>query len=196
MGLARNNHFIPRSYTRGWATDGHVWRYHLLAPGADVPEWERFPVLRFGRFRDLYTSVRTGADSDEDERWLNEEVEDPAAEPLRKVRNDQKLTREEWRRLTRYIVTLRYRTLASYFEQLERWNCSLPEVLDGTLLSAKRRLERASRKGKPAASPRPATPRESQLVRVSFEPSSEPGKSIMRAQFAWTASYGLFSFAR
>ena len=178
--LARNNHFVPQSYTRGWATDGNVWRYHLLVPSIDVSDWEKTPVVQFGRIRDLYTSIRSGSDSDEDERWLNEEVEDPAAEPLRKIRSDESLTRDEWRRITKYVVALRYRTLAGYYEQIEQCQKTLPPVMDRVMEGVERRLRNTQRRQNAIRQqPRPGA--DDHLVKVEIMPSGTPGKSLLHA---------------
>jgi hypothetical protein len=113
-------------YLKGWSLDGRtVQARRLLVPVATYPEWEARAIRSLTAMPDLYTTVQTGEDSDAFERWLNTDVETPAAEALEKVRSDRPLTRRDWDRLALFVASLDIRTLQSYQEQQDRWEATL-----------------------------------------------------------------------
>jgi hypothetical protein len=178
----RQNHYTPQGYLRGWSSDGsHVWAYRLLVPRPDYPEWEWRALKSVASHQDLYTSVRAGRDSDEFEQWLNEEIENPASAALDKVRADQPLTQDDWRRLAYYVAALDIRTPASYVEQTTRWNQQLPGLLKGIM----DRLEddlRAAKKKKKFRQPPSQMPMEGLPIRVTTEKVPESRKVAVRAE--------------
>jgi hypothetical protein len=88
-----------------------------------------------------------GNDSDWFERWLNEEVEQPAAAVLAKVRPDEELDPAEWHRLAKYAASLDLRTPPSYVEQSERWSREVPETLQRTMANLENTVREAIRTG-------------------------------------------------
>ncbi len=85
--LSRHNHYAPQGYLKAWSSDGQtVMAYRTLVPAEKYPEWEPKSLRGVAFHTNFYTSVAGGGESDEIERWLNEEFEVPAAEALRKVR--------------------------------------------------------------------------------------------------------------
>ncbi len=79
MQVTRNNHFVPQSYLKRWSADGHrIWCYRILVPNAEMPEWGFRSVRGVADQRDLYTSLVRGQETDEFERWLQTEIEEPA----------------------------------------------------------------------------------------------------------------------
>jgi uncharacterized protein DUF4238 len=146
--LARANHSVPEAYLKGWAPEpGRVWSYRLLVPRQNYPEWQLRATASLARYTDLYTSSYSGADSDSFERWLNEAIEQPALAALAKVRADEPLREEDWRRLSMYAAALDLRTPASYMEQAERWSREIPETLSRTMSNLEHKLRRAARTG-------------------------------------------------
>ncbi len=182
MEFAHHNHSIPRAYLRGWSTDGtRVWARRLLVPTATYPEWEQRPIRSLAAYDHLYTSVREGNESDDFERWINQEFESPAAEPLSRVREGLPLSTEQMHRLAFYAAAMDVRTPASYLEQRARWNRELPGVLQSTLVRARRELRRAAKEGRPL--PRQATePENPPPFRVTIDRAAETGKALVKAE--------------
>lgn len=180
--FARHSHSIPRAYLRGWSADGsRVWARRLLVPAATYPEWEQRPIRSLAAYEHLYTSVREGQESDDFERWINEEFEDPAAEPLSRAREGLPLSTSDLHRLAFYAAALDVRTPVSYLEQTARWNKTLPGVIQSTLTRVRRELRRAAKEGRPLpkAAPRPDNP---PPFRVTIEKAAKPGMKRVRAE--------------
>jgi hypothetical protein len=113
--LRRQNHYVSRGYLRRWATDGHVWVYRLLVPGSTSPLWKRRSVRSVAHHAHLYTRTVGGIESDEIERWLAEEIEDPAREPLDKATSDQRLSPNDWNCILRFLAAQYVRTPMTRF---------------------------------------------------------------------------------
>lgn len=158
----RRNHYAPAAYLRGWANESDkVQTYALLVPHANVPRWKERSPENIAYRADLYTSVSGGTESDEFEQWITREVEEPALEPLRKVRADQEVTHDGIYRLARYALALDLRTPASYKEWLARTGSVLERHLDDATRhvtnrrawsAAKHRQNRAEESGETPAS--------------------------------------------
>lgn len=191
--LARDNHYIPQAYLRGWSDDGYtVWAHRLVVPSEQYPPWERKSIQSVGTFRNLYTSVQGGTESDEFERWFNTEFEDPAAPVLEKVRKDARMTWQDWRHLACYVATLDLRTPTAYAEHAKRWAAELPSVLDEVIEDAKVKVERGE-----VSPPRPGT-HEHRIpgmppVRVTAEPDAESRQWKMKIEVTAGRELWLFS---
>lgn len=129
--IARANHVVPQDYLRQWSLDAvHVSGYRLLVPHEKYPRWDQYKIRSLTVYRDLYTSVGTGEDSDAAEKWLNAEIESPAAPALEKVSREEVLSDSEWRALIRYLAAMDRRTPAAFVEQKELSERSLPDVME------------------------------------------------------------------
>jgi hypothetical protein len=167
--IARYNHSVPRAYLRAWSDDGaQVWARRLLVPHAQYPEWEKRPIRGLAVYEDLYTSVRTGADTDDMEHWLNDEFENPAAPALERVRAGLRPSSNELRSLVLYVAALDLRTPAAYAAMMERTSEQLPEVINSVFEGLKRDLREAARQG------RKLEPRNSTLERPPMHVSVAP----------------------
>lgn len=87
------HHYIPQYYLHGFCMDERLW----------VLDREKR-----SRFRTQPKSVanETGMYTERLESWLNEQIEAPAQEALRRVRKRQPLRQVDCERLSRYIVML------------------------------------------------------------------------------------------
>jgi hypothetical protein len=144
QGLARRNHYAPEAYLRGWSDDGQrVLAYRLLVPREDYPLWERRPISRLAVWEDLYTWMEGGEERDEFERWLNRDIENPAAAALAKVRRGEPLEDQDWHRLVIYVAALDLRTPETYRILREQWIREMPRLLSRTFDRARKALRRA-----------------------------------------------------
>lgn len=178
-----DNHFVPATYLKRWSHDGaRVWMYRLLVSHENVPPWKERSIRGIGYHRHLYTRLVGGAESDEFERWLGEEIEAPAEEALEKVTAERRLSSEDWRRLIRFIAAQHVRTPARYVESIERWNRTVPELVDSTLKRSVAQLERAARSGRrrgPRAQPAPP---DFPAKVVVEKPTEKGGLATIRAE--------------
>jgi hypothetical protein len=119
--LCRDSHYVPQSYMRRFSPcgDKFVYAYRTLVPRAGMREWEYWPTKRIAARKDIYTSVAEGKESDRIERWLNDEVENPAQAVLDRLRRREPLTPRDRKRLARYIASLHGRSPVYYHEHTQ-----------------------------------------------------------------------------
>jgi hypothetical protein len=116
------------------------------------PNWQKRHIRSVATHAHLYTSIRNGEESDDFEKWLATEVEDPASDALRKVATDAPLSRDEMDSLVRYAAALDKRTPASFVEQKLRWEEWLPGIMQRTLSKLPKDLARAKKAYKGSSS--------------------------------------------
>jgi hypothetical protein len=134
QGLARDSHYVPQKYLKGWSEDNRtVWAYRLLVPRPDYQVWKRHPITGLLYLTDLYTTASETGESDAFERWINTEIETPAAEPLEKVRANKSLTPADWEKLALYFGALDLRTPTRYVEHVSSASDSMKEMLPRVL---------------------------------------------------------------
>ncbi|MEX2446483.1 MAG: DUF4238 domain-containing protein [Dehalococcoidia bacterium] len=155
--IAHDNHYVPRTLLRRWAPDGSTLSARrLLVSHPSVPEWQRMKIRGLAYQRDLYTSVMSGDEVDEFERWAAE-FETPASAAIDKVVSGTRLKREDWHDLARFLAFQDLRTPASFIAQMQRWEREMPSLLDSTMKSAIRELEQAQADGRlPQRDPKPS----------------------------------------
>jgi Protein of unknown function (DUF4238) len=75
-GVTEQSHFVPQGYLKGWSADGkRVWMYRLLVSTDSVPAWRKRSIRGIAFHQHLYTRLAAGAETDETEKWLNQEFE-------------------------------------------------------------------------------------------------------------------------
>lgn len=131
---------------------------------------------------------------DDFERWIEAEFETPAQVAINKVIRDEPLNKSDWDKLAMYLASQDVRTPISYLESKERWEKTLPEILNQTLKRAVVELAQAKKKGE-QIKPTKSNDAHSlgQSVKVSIEPDTEPGMAVIRASMKpdrrlWLAS--------
>lgn len=140
--VTHDNHYVPQMYLKQWSNDGlQVWAYRILVSHDNVPKWTRRSISQVAYFRDLYTDIKDGEEIDEFEKWLEAEFENPAQESIRKVIKDNPLSSLDWERLAKFLGAQDMRTPLNYLESTERWNNTLPHLLQSTLEEAVSKLE-------------------------------------------------------
>lgn len=149
MTITQDNHYVPRMYLKNFiAESGEVCSYKLLVPHSDVRPWDRFSIAGTGYQKNLYTRIERGEESDDIEKWLNQEFENPAKEALRKVVHDEELAESEWRALIRFLAAQIVRTPAFLIENLPLWNDLAPKSLDRAMRDAEQELRDARAAGR------------------------------------------------
>ena len=138
------NHYVPQLYLKQWSTDNlKIWAYRILVSNENVPEWKHQSIKQVAYIPDLYTEVEDGKEIDEFEKWLEAEFENPVQESIRKVLKDNPLSPLDWERLANFLGAQDVRTPLSYIESTERWNKTLPNLIQTTLEKSVRKIEQA-----------------------------------------------------
>jgi Protein of unknown function (DUF4238) len=143
--------------------------------------WKPRSIEYLARLTDLYTAVENGEETDEVEKWLKTEFEDPAAVALRRLVNEETLTAPDWEALVRFAGMQAGRTVASYLRLAERTAGHGQALLENTLTRAVKRLERLHRKGRRLEAPPPRYP--SFPVSVEPVPAPDGNGGYLRANF-------------
>ncbi|MGH8050552.1 MAG: DUF4238 domain-containing protein [Arenimonas sp.] len=153
--LHRRNHYVPCMYLKQWATNGHISTYRTLVSDSRVPVWKQSSLQGIAYHEHLYTHVVAGEETDQIERWLDQEFESPATEAIHNANTGARLSKTDWRHLIRFVASQDVRTPARLMENLKRWNETVPALVDATLRNSLRNLESASNaeRSRPMAEP-------------------------------------------
>ncbi|OPA95905.1 hypothetical protein BFW86_00385 [Pseudomonas fluorescens] len=168
----KNNHYVPKLYLKQWADDGKIHTYRLLVPSENVPLWKEQSLKGIAFHQHLYTYVAGQEETDEFERWLDSEFENPAEEAIRQVVREERMSPEHWRRLVRFAVALDVRTPARLREFISRQNETLRILMDETMQRSVLKMEQAARQNEPLTTSLEDSS-DSSLFRISIE--SLPG---------------------
>jgi Protein of unknown function (DUF4238) len=154
MPITHRNHYVPCMYLKHFAdSQERIATYRLLVSKVSVKPWKRTHVSAVGYQRDLYTRSVFGVESDQIERWLNQDFENPAEEALNKVHTDAELTSTDWKRLVSFLASQIVRTPAFFIGMLPIWNRTLPSAMKETFTKARTELRLAKIAGRPLEIP-------------------------------------------
>ena len=169
--ITHDNHFVPQLYLKQWSDDGiHIWAYRILVSHENVPEWEYRPISGVAYQRDLYTSYDNGQEVDDFEKWLETEFENPVQGSITKVLKGNRLSAIDWEHLAKFLGAQDVRTPLSYLESMERWNKSLPKLLEKTLEESVHRVEHKQNLGKDNQSSEKDNPLFKKTLKVEIHP--------------------------
>jgi hypothetical protein len=178
MSITYRNHYVPSLYLKHFSDSGYLYRYRTLVPNSAVAQWKRFNTAGVGYGLHLYTRTLAHGDSDEIEKWLNEDFENPAERSLSKAVNDERLEKEDYRLLVRFLATQIVRTPAFLVENLPRWQEQTKSQLEETLQNLKKALEQSRATGQPIQSQPVPNSEYFPPLRVTKEPAQD-GKSVV-----------------
>lgn len=176
--LRRNHHYVPCGYLKRWADpEERVWAYRILVSHPRVPPWKLTSLRGVAYHSHLYTQVIGGHETDEFEKWLDREIEEPAQEPLCKATSDARLTPDDWERLIRFVAAQDVRTPARLEEEMRRWKAEMPDLLDKTLRDSVRGLEEAIRtEQRLPSAPRDPQDQEDRALPIKVTSIRRPGR--------------------
>ena len=138
----RDNHFVPRLYLKLWeSSPKQVWTYQILVSHEKMPLWKERSTRVVAYHAHLYTRLVAGQESDEIERWLDQEYEAPAEEVIKKATADARLTPDDWSRLVRFLAAQDVRTPSRLLENLKRSQETLPNLMEDVLQEAVHNLK-------------------------------------------------------
>jgi hypothetical protein len=179
MSFTRDNHYVPSLYLKHFASEsGHLHRYRMLVSKPTIREWKRVHVSGVGYHSHLYTRTLAHGDSDEIEKWLNQDFEEPAKRSICKAVNDERLEKEDYRLLVRFLAAQIVRTPAFLIENLPRWREQMKTQLEESSKNLRKELERAHATGRPIRKEPAVSNSEYFPLRVTSE-LSQDGKSGM-----------------
>ncbi|HTS35248.1 MAG TPA: DUF4238 domain-containing protein [Candidatus Solibacter sp.] len=173
MGITHRNHYVPQASLRRWSLDGgeRVYAYRTLVSEAIVPEWELKAIRGLASQPDLYTSVDGGQETDEFERWIGREYEDPGLKAIDKVVSNKRLTPTDWDFIARFVAAQDLRTPANFLELQKLWDSQAPAILDGCIESFKK-LQRGERSV--PLNTKGRDPTMDSAIRVRVSPGDDP----------------------
>lgn len=180
--FTRDNHYVPRIYLKQWASeDGRLWNYRILVSNNNVPMWKLSSIKGIAYHEHLYTRIIAGGETDEIERWLDRKFEAPAECAIQKVVSENRLSPDDWELLVRFLAAQDVRTPGRLAESLERWNETLPDLIQTTLEDAVHELEEAKRENRPVRQSR--TPNtELMPMRILTERNPKSETATIRAE--------------
>ncbi|AVQ08435.1 TPA: DUF4238 domain-containing protein [Xanthomonas vasicola pv. zeae] len=138
--LYKDNHYVPQLYLKRWSVDERILTYSLLVAHHNVPLWKPHSPKWIAFHQHLYTGIVDGQESDELERWLCREFEDPAQEPLSRATGDDRLDPDDWHKLVRFAFAQDVRTPAYLRKFIQRQKESLPALLDSAVQKSAEKL--------------------------------------------------------
>lgn len=173
--VTRSNHFVPQGLLRRWSADGQsLQAYDLLVPDRRVPVWKPRSIRASAVQRDLYTLADDGVESDTVERWFAADIEAPGLEASQKLLSGKSTNADDWHAMIRLYALQLVRTPQDYFEQMQRWERDMPDLLDRTSHEALQQLEDARQEGRALEIPSPDG-NLSDLFRVEVRRNKRPG---------------------
>ena len=96
MPKTKRNHYIPKEYLRHFASPNDPEKVYMFDKQSN--NWILTNVLNAGAWSDFY--------SDEDEKWLSDEVEFPASFALTKLRSGQPIDTDERHQVALYLESM------------------------------------------------------------------------------------------
>ena len=178
----RDNHYVPRSYLKRWESyDKRVWTYRILVSNSNVPKWKAYSTKGIAYHSYLYTRIVGGEETDEIERWLDSEYENPAEPIIEKVLTQRKMGPKDWSTLIKYMASQDVRTPARLLESLKMQENTMPEIMQSTLERAVSELETAKEECR-AIEPKKIPNSECIPMRVSIQDDSKTEKATIKVQ--------------
>jgi hypothetical protein len=136
------NHYVPQLYLKSWVDDENkLCVYKILVSSENEHLWRKHSPASIAYYRNFYTQLLSGKESDEFERWLSENYESPAKHAIAKAINDKKLSISDWKVLIRFLACQDVRTPARLIEHINREPVDLEKILQDSIQQAIREIE-------------------------------------------------------
>lgn len=191
--LRKKNHYVSQSYLKAWANEkNQVSTYRILVSHNEVPLWQKTSIKRIAYYKHLYTLINGEGNSDEIERWMDQEIEAPAQKALDKVRYGENLNKNELNSLIRFLALQDIRTPARYIEHIKRCEKQMPNILEDVLQRSKQKLEESVKTGDlPKLGKHP----EANMIPLNLEKiiENESEQGYLKAEVLFGRSTWLFS---
>lgn len=193
MSITHDNHYVPRLYLKHFASEsGYLYRYRTLVSTETVPAWKRVNIGGVGYQVHLYTRVLANEDTDEIEQWLNHDFETPAEGPLSRAVSDARLSKDDYRILTRFVASQIVRTPAFMIQNLPEWNKLSEKLLTDSMEELREKLKTPKEISKPVDASPPLNS-EYLPLHVTREPSEDGLSTIIKARVVVGRGTWIFS---
>jgi len=162
-----------------------VHAYRTLVSHRNVPSWTLRSVRGSAYQRDLYTAVLDGRETDDIERWFADEFEGLGLDASDRLIRGQPVSRDDWGKIIGLVALQHLRTPQSFFEAMQRWEVTLPDILNDTTRELPARWEHAKNQGVSlTADPQSSANVFAGLidVRVDRSPDLKVGGAVVRTQ--------------
>lgn len=142
LSVKKDNHFLPEMYLKNWCNEqGKVFHYRKVVQHENVPLWKDYYPSAIGYHKYLYVNTQNGSPDDILENWFDSKYEFPASKSIEKVLRNEKLTRNDYKKLANFVALQDLRTPKRYLEHLERFNeVALNEVVKDVLKEVKSKI--------------------------------------------------------
>lgn len=143
-GLRRNNHYVPKLYLKQWIRNEHILTYRLLVPQKNYPKWKRHSPTSIACQKHLYTYWATHGETDQIEKWLHTNFENPVVEALSLAVQEAQMRPEHWDKLFRFAVAQDVRTirfLKELKERASRYSNDIEKIIENSIDNLNRNPE-------------------------------------------------------
>ena len=140
--LSKKNHFVPQFYLKNWQSSlEKIWVYRRLVEHENVPFWSEKNIRGIAYQKHLYTQIKSDEESDNFEKWLNDEYEIPAREAIQKVVKGGRLNPNDWKNIVSFFALQSIRSTKSFLKGMNRWGVIMPEILEKLSKELPKKLE-------------------------------------------------------
>lgn len=140
--ITKRNHYIPQALLKNWSLDGNqICAYRTLVSHEKVNEWNMRSISESAYQFDLYTNTNNDVKEDNFERWIKLEFEDPGILSIRKALKNQKLGREDWAHMIRFLAVQDVRTPLAYLKCRDLWDKEMPNIIEDTIDRVKESID-------------------------------------------------------
>ena len=111
----------------------------------NVSLWEEKSIRSVAYHSHLYTRKKLREETDEIEKWMNEEYETPAKEAIEKAVTNQKLSSDDWHKMIRFFALQDVRTPLSLLKHLDLFKKEISKILEEVVQKIPKTLEELSK---------------------------------------------------
>jgi hypothetical protein len=131
-------------------------------------------------------------ESDEIERWLAKDFDDPAAEAIERVVGGLGMTKTHWKNLARFFGAQYVRTPAHYLKTQQHWKVAGGKLFDETMEELHQELA-GVHEGPIVEADKPTIENKMFPINTSIEPSDQPGMSLLSVEVSVGRKFWLWS---
>lgn len=112
--MKKNNHYVPQTYLKQWATNKSIYEYRLLVPHKRYPQWKKVSISKTSSVNALYLYIYEGKMTDEMEDFFSTEFEMQYNDFISKVNSYAIWDEKDKEYVSKLIISQYIRTLAGY----------------------------------------------------------------------------------
>lgn len=128
-----NNHYVPKTYLKQWATETKIYEYALLVPHKDIPKWKEASISRTSSINSLYLYYDEGDMNDEMEDYFSEEFEMKYNSFIMKVNSHLLLDESDNEYISKLVACQHIRTLNGFLMVQEMITKDFNKMAEGVV---------------------------------------------------------------